>query len=126
MEPNSRTPGIVGTLGICLLVLLPLLGLLNAIVDRPADPFSGDIPTLGQLIQGARVWQLLLHSVLLAIVVALGSVVVDDRTLIHCDESAYAGMVECTRKFDALSGHEFNERADMLANKGLDDMLDES
>jgi iron(III) transport system permease protein len=74
MEPNSRMPSIVGTLGISLLVLVPLLGLLNAIIDRPADPFSGETPTLEQLIHGARVWNLLLHSVLLAVVVAVGSV----------------------------------------------------
>jgi iron(III) transport system permease protein len=69
----SKMP-LLGALLIGLVVAYPLIGLGLAIIDRPADPFSGSVMPLDTLLTGARVWPLLARSVFLAVCVSLGSV----------------------------------------------------
>jgi len=61
-------------LGIGILVALPMLGLISAILSRPADPFTGDVVSLSQLLSGSGVGTLLARSVALSACVAVGSV----------------------------------------------------
>lgn len=63
-----------GGSGLVLLVLvgLPLFGLLGALLDPPADPFTGPRP-LGEVFSQAGVWTLLARSLALSALVALGA-----------------------------------------------------
>ena len=59
---------------IALLVLFPVCGLLWALIDRPADPFTGERASLLALLGDSGVGHLLLRSVALSVCVAIGSV----------------------------------------------------
>ena len=75
MAVNDRLPTWLGTAAIGSLVLLPLVGLAMAIVNRQPDAFTGEISSIEDLISGAGVWVLLARSVALAVAVSISSVV---------------------------------------------------
>ena len=64
-------PKWLGASAIGVLVLMPVLGLVLAIADRPADPLTGATPALFQL--SAGVGELLLRSILLSLCVGIGA-----------------------------------------------------
>ena len=74
MVMNDRLPTWLGTAAIGSLVLLPLVGLAMAIVDRQPDAFTGEVSSIDDLISGAGVWVLLARSIALAVSVAIASV----------------------------------------------------
>jgi iron(III) transport system permease protein len=74
MAVNEKLPSALSAAAIGALVLLPLMGLGFAILDRQPDPFTGEVASIGNLISGAGVGLLLVRSMALAIAVAVGSV----------------------------------------------------
>ena len=74
MVVKERLPSWLGTAAISSLVLMPLLGLTLAIIDRQPDAFTGEVSSIEDLVTGAGVVVLLLRSMALAIAVAIGSV----------------------------------------------------
>ena len=64
-------PKWLGASAIGALVLTPLLGLVFAVADRPADPLTGATPPLFEV--SAGVGELLLRSILLSVCVGVGS-----------------------------------------------------
>ena len=56
-----------------LLVLSPLLGLADALINPPPDPFGMPQPDLATLMQRSGAVRLLLNSVLLSVLVAVGA-----------------------------------------------------
>ena len=64
-------PKWLGASAIGALVLTPILGLVFAVADRPADPFTGAAPPLFQVSSG--VGELLLRSLVLSVCVGIGS-----------------------------------------------------
>ena len=74
MPPKRRNlTGFVAAAGVGGLVLIPLVGLISAIQQRTPDPFTGKTPQLTEVIRVSGAGQLLLNSVLLSIVVAVGA-----------------------------------------------------
>jgi len=71
---KDRLPSWLGATAIGALVLLPLMGLAFAIIDRQPDAFTGKVSTIEDLVSGAGVGVLLLRSVALAVSVSIGSV----------------------------------------------------
>ncbi len=71
---NDKLPSWISALAVGSLVVLPLIGLIFAIVNRQPDPFSGETKSLYELISGAGVGVLLLRSMALATAVAVCSV----------------------------------------------------
>ena len=72
MVGRHRT--LVSMVPLAILVAYPIWGLTTAVLNRPADPITGVVPSLESLVTGAQVWSLLGRSILLAICVAIGSV----------------------------------------------------
>ncbi|MDP6935554.1 MAG: hypothetical protein QGG40_21725, partial [Myxococcota bacterium] len=66
----------LGTLAVVALVLVPMLGLATAVLQRPGDPITGTRPSLGELIGTSGAAQLLLNSVALSVIVAIGALLV--------------------------------------------------
>ena len=71
---KDKLPSWLSTLAVGALVVLPLLGLLFAIVNRQPDAFTGEVTSMSGLISGAGVGVLLLRSLALATAVAICSV----------------------------------------------------
>ena len=65
---------LVAALGVGGLVLIPLVGLVAAIVRREPDPFTGKTVSLAEIVQSSGAGGLLFNSVALSIVVAIGAV----------------------------------------------------
>ena len=74
MRGASRALVLVSGGIIAVLVLWPMGGLLAALIDRPADPFTGAQVSLAHLLSDAGVGRLLIRSVALSVCVAGGSV----------------------------------------------------
>jgi iron(III) transport system permease protein len=74
MAVNHKLPSAFSAAAIGVLVLLPVLGLAFAIVDRQPDPFTGEVASMASLVSGAGVGLLLVRSMALAMAVAVGSV----------------------------------------------------
>ncbi len=74
MSTQGRHASFWGGLLIVAVVAYPLIGLTAAVLERPGDPMTGTVMPLSQLVAGAQVWSLLGRSILLALCVALGSV----------------------------------------------------
>lgn len=75
-HPAKRTTALPAAAGVALLVLVPLVGLTTAIVNRPADPFTGASPSIFELVTSSGVAGLLFNSVALSVVVAVMAVLV--------------------------------------------------
>ena len=71
--PRQRLSLLSGAI-IAVLVLFPVVGLGFALIDRPADPFTGAQVSLFALLGDSGVLTLLVRSVLLSVCVAVGSV----------------------------------------------------
>ena len=71
---SNRTLAWLSIFPLAILVLYPTWGLAVAVFDRPADPLTGQTPSLSSLMAGAQVGMLLARSILLAVCVAIGSV----------------------------------------------------
>ena len=74
MAFNHQRLSLLSGATIAVLVLLPVAGLVFALIDRPLDPFTGAQVSLLGLLGDSGVLTLLVRSVLLSVCVAIGSV----------------------------------------------------